>query len=207
MGKITPVCTVILCLFIHSAALAGLDVTSDGAQGMVGDGIFVHLNTGNMGSGTANECFKVLGGSGAGSVQLGQIPTVHVGNTLYREFVLNLKEQDRDRAITLTTFTVTIDSVFIYGLTDSVAMIDAASPDYSILIPSASFTGTDTTQIDLNVVFSNADNGPEEVMVGVGSNSVTPTSVVDGTSVTVIPEPATLILLALGSLTLLRKRK
>ena len=149
------------------------------------------------------------------SLLLSDIPVLDIGGTNYREFVLDINQNggnifslDELRIALGSTgnslgyFSIFADS--IYDLDDieedSYIKMDyslnagSGSGDMTVCIPDSLFTGGDYVYLysKLGDTYA-ADDGFEEWAVGANGP--------------VIPEPATIMLLGLGSLVLIRKRK
>ena len=156
------------------------------------------------------------------SIQLSDdvVPVANIGGTLYREFFLDIN-QDGQNILSLDNIQIALHdtgdetgytSTFsdpIYSLNPDNDVIDnwiklddslnagSGHGDMLALIPQSLFEGQEGKYIYLYAKFgvnSVADDGFEEW--GYGSNGVP-----------LIPEPATVLLLGLGALALLRKRR
>jgi len=223
-------------LFAASAHAAVVDLTTEGSSGMINGARFYQFNEVPTGTGRVNTFLRIQGfgiqqgyntdgtvefqtkASFTHSIQLSEdvVPIANIGGIDYREFFLDIN-QDGERILSLDDIKIYLEatpdisgwpgnfSTPIYDLDaggdnwiklDDLINTGGGHGDALALIPDSLFTGSNT-YIYLYAKFgvnSVADNGFEEF--GYGSDGVP-----------LIPEPATVLLLGLGALALLRRRR
>ncbi len=224
-------------LFAASAHAAVVDLTTEFSSGVINGAIFMQFNEIPTGTGRVNTFLRIQGfgeqhgyntdgtlefdtmaGPFTHSIQISDLPVANIGGTDYREFFLDIN-QDGQRILSLDELRIALwdtgnlsgySSIFesapppIYDLDtggDNWIMLDdtvntgSGHGDMLALIPNSLFTGLDSQYIYLYAKFgenSPADNGFEEWAYA---------------DPPLIPEPATVLLLGLGALALLRRRR
>jgi len=224
-------------LFAASAHAAVVDLTTEGSSGMINGARFYQFNEIPTGTGRVNTFLRIQGfgmqqgfntdgaplyedtmaGIFTHSIQISDLPVATIGGTDYREFFLDIN-QDGERILSLDELRISIRgsgnqtgyaTIFaspIYDLDaggdnwvilDDFINVGSGHGDMLALIPDSLFTGPENKYVYLYAKFgvnSVADNGFEEF--GYGSDGVP-----------LIPEPATVALLGLGALFLLRRKR
>jgi len=220
-------------LFAASAHAAMLDLSYEGASGSINGARFYQFNEIPTGTGRINTFLRIQSfgiqqgyntdgtvefdtmASFTRSIQISDLAVVNIGGTGYREFFLDIN-QDGQRILSLDEIRIALHdtgdltgyaSIFaspIYDLDtggDNWIQLDdwvntgGGHGDMLALIPDSLFTGPESQYIYLYAKFgvnSVADNGFEE-----WGYAVPP----------LIPEPTTVLLLGLGALVLLRRRR
>lgn len=222
-------------LFAASAHAAVVDLTTEGSWGIINDAIFYQFNEIPTGTGRVNSFLRIQGfgeqsgyntdgtlefetkpGAFTHSIQISDLPVATIGGTDYREFFLDIN-QDGERILSLDELRIAIrgngsqsgySTIFaspIYDLDtggdnwvklDDFINVGSGHGDMLALIPDSLFSGPENKYVYLYAKFgvnSIADNGFEEWGYG------TPDAL--------IPEPATVALLGLGALFLLRRKR
>ncbi|MEE9369861.1 MAG: PEP-CTERM sorting domain-containing protein [Sedimentisphaerales bacterium] len=213
-----------------------LDLTTEGSSGTINNAKFYQFNELPTGSGLIDSFLRIRGfgvqegyntdgtvefdtmSSFTNSIQLSAsvVPIANIDGTLYREFLLDIN-QDGQNILSLDDIKIYLEatpdisgwpdnfSTPIYDLDnggdnwikmDETLNAGSGHGDMLALIPDSLFTGQEGQYIYLYAKFgvnSVADDGFEEWAYGT-----------DGP---IIPEPATVLLLGLGALALLRKRR
>ena len=224
----------VLLLPATSVHAAMLDLTTEGSNGTINNARFYQFDQLPTGSGIIDsflriQAFGVQQGyntdgtvefdtmsSFTHSIQLSVVPKPYIDGIYYREFLLDIN-QDGERILSLDDIKIYLESApdisgwpgnfstpiydFDAGednwiLLDDFLNVGSGHGDMLALIPDSLFTGPETQYVYLYAKFgenSNADNGFEEFAYG--------------TEGPLIPEPATVMLLGLGALVLLRKRR
>jgi len=222
---------------LPSAHAVVLDLTTEGNWGIINNARFYQFNEIPTGTGRVNTFLRIQGvgiqegyntdgtvefetkASFTHSIQLSAsvVPIANIDGTLYREFFLDIN-QDGERILSLDDIKIYLEatpdisgwptnfSTPIYDLDagednwillDDFLNVGSGHGDALALIPQSLFTGQEGQYIYVYAKFgehSTADNGFEEF--GYGANGEP-----------LIPEPATVLLLGLGTLALLRKRR
>ncbi len=220
-------------LFVASAHAAVVDLTFEGASGTINGAIFMQFNEIPTGTGRINTFLRIQSfgiqqgyntdgtiefdtmASFTHSIQISDLPVANIGGIDYREFFLDIN-QDGQRILSLDELRISIrgsgnqtgySTIFatpIYDLDaggDNWIMLDdwvntgSGHGDMLALIPDSLFTGPENKYVYLYAKFgvnSVADNGFEEW--GYANSAL-------------VPEPATVLLLGLGALALLRRRR
>ncbi len=240
--------TILVCGFVLMGLFCGVsqaaveyDLTSCGAVEPINGALFMQwCDTEPMGSGRINAFARIQGkGGGASqhgyntdgalefdtvsgghthSLLLGDIPTVTLGGTNYREFWLDINQNSTHNILSLDKLRIHMASVGnltgyltnpdfgapIYDLDaggDNYVKLDynlnpgSGKGDMLLFVPDSAFVGAGN-YIYLYTMYGatiNGADGFEEWAVGIGGP--------------IIPEPATICLLGLGALGLLKKRK
>lgn len=205
---------------VNDAIFVQMNTTNSSGSGTFGTFLGINNKNSEEGFNTA-AANPGLDTKSASSLLLGAVPVVNVAGTEYREFILDVNETANHPWISLDALQIALNtaanlssysaifSSVIYDLDageDSWIGMDyslnagSGKADLSVLVPSALF-GTDESQYvylyaKMGVNYA-TDDGFEEWGVGDNGNAI-----VDGS--TVIPEPATLLLVGLGSLFLRR---
>jgi len=225
----------VLLLPAASVHAAILDLTTEGSSGIINNARFYQFNEIPTGTGRVNTFLRIQGfGEQAGyntdgtvefqtkasfthSIQLSVVPIANIDGTNYREFFLDIN-QDGERILSVDDFKLYLESAPdisgwpgnfstpLYDLDagddnwiklDDFLNVGSGHGDALALIPDSLFTGPSSQYVYLYAKFgvnSVADNGFEEF--GYGTNGEP-----------LIPEPATVLLLGLGALVLLRHRR
>ncbi len=221
-------------LFAASAHAAVVDLTFEGASGTINGAIFMQFNEIPTGTGNIDSFLRIQGtgvqqgyntdgtlefdtklGAFTHSIQISDMPIAYIGETGYREFFLDIN-QDGQRILSLDNIQIALHdtgdltgyaSIFaspIYDLDtggdnwiklDDLVNTGSGHGDMLALIPDSLFTGPESQYIYLYAKFgenSVADDGFEEWAFA---------------NPPLIPEPATVLLLGLGALALLRRRR
>ncbi len=232
----TFVCLLLVAMALSPAQAVMLDLSYEGASGTINGARFYQFNEIPTGSGRVNSFLRIQSfgvqqgyntdgtvefdtmSSFTHSIQISDLPVATLGGTDYREFFLDIN-QDGQRILSLdniqialhdtgdlTGYTATFSDP-IYSLNPDNDIIDnwiklddtlnagSGHGDMLALIPDSLFTGSDSQYIYLYAKFgvnSVADNGFEEWAYA---------------DPPLIPEPATVLLLGLGALALLRRRR
>lgn len=222
-------------LFAASAHAVVVDLSYEGASGTINGARFYQFNEIPTGTGRVNSFLRIQGtgvqrgyntdgalefetmpGPFTHSIQISDLPVATIGGTDYREFFLDIN-QDGERILSLDELRISIrgsgtqtgyDTIFaspIYDLDtggdnwiilDDTVNTGSGHGDMLALIPDSLFSGPENKYVYLYARFgdnSPADNGFEEW----GYGDPDP----------LVPEPATVLLLGLGALALLRKRR
>ena len=223
-------------LFAASTHAAVVDLTTEGSSGVINGARFYQFNQIPTGTGRVNSFLRIQGfgvqqgfntdgaplyedtmpGPFTHSIQISDLPVATIGGTDYREFFLDIN-QDGQHILSLDELRIsirdsgnetgyaTIFATPIYDLDtgednwiilDDTVNAGSGHGDMLALIPDSLFTEPENKYVYLYAKFgvnSVADNGFEEWGYG------TPDAF--------IPEPATVLLLGLGALTLLRRRR
>ena len=225
----------VLLLPVASVHAAILDLTTEGSWGTINNARFYQFNEIPTGTGRVNTFLRIQGfgvqqgyntdgtvefetkASFTHSIQLSVVPIANIDGTNYREFFLDIN-QDGERILSVDDIKIYLEatpdisgwpgnfSTPLYDLDtgednwiklDDFINVGSGHGDALALIPDSLFTGPSSQYVYLYAKFgvnSVADNGFEEF--GYGSNGEP-----------LIPEPATILLLGLGALALLRKRR
>jgi hypothetical protein len=212
-----------------------LDLSCEGASGIINGARFYQFNEIPTGTGRVNTFLRIQGfgeqhgyntdgtveydtmASFTHSIQISDLPVANIGGTDYREFFLDIN-QDGERILSLDEIRIALwdsgnlsgySTIFaspLYDLDagednwiklDDFLNIGSGHGDMLALIPDSLFTGPESQYVYLYAKFganSPADNGFEEF--GYGTNGEP-----------FIPEPATVLLLGLGALVSLRRRR
>ena len=216
------------------AHAAVIDLTTDGSSGSANGALFYQFDSIPTGSGVIDSFLRIQGmgvqhgyntdgtveydtmASFTHSIQISDLPTIDIGGTLYREFMLDIN-QNGQNILSLDELRIALwdtgnlsgySSIFASPIYD----LDAGGDnwikmDYSLnagsghgdiiaLIPDSIFTGLESQYVYLYSKFgvnSVADDGFEEWAYG--------------TSGPLIPEPTTIALLGFGALFLLRGKR
>ncbi|UCF42894.1 MAG: PEP-CTERM sorting domain-containing protein [Planctomycetota bacterium] len=218
----------------QSARAAVIDLTYEGASGSANGALFYQFNEIPTGTGVIDSFLRIQGfgvqqgyntdgtvefetmSSFTHSIQISDVPTVDIGGTLYREFLLDIN-QDGERILSVDEIRIALwdtgnlsgySSIFaspIFDLdaggdnwikVDDLINTGGGHGDMLALIPDSLFTGLESQYVYLYSKFgvnSVADNGFEEWAYG--------------TQGPLIPEPATIALLGLGTLFVLRRKR
>ena len=227
--------TFVCLLFAASAHAAVVDLTTEGSWGIINGARFYQFNEIPTGTGLIDSFLRIRGfgeqhgyntdgtlefdtmaGIFTHSIQISDLPVANIGGTNYREFLLDIN-QDGERILSLDELRISIrgsgnqsgySTIFaspIYDLDtggDNWVILDdtvntgGGHGDMLALIPDSLFTGPENKYVYLYAKFgvnSPADNGFEEFAYG--------------TQGPLIPEPATVALLGLGALFLLRRKR
>ena len=225
---------IIAVVAVSSTHADTLDLTFEGASGTINGARFYQFNEIPTGTGNIDSFLRIKGfgiqqgyntdgalefdtmpGLFTHSIQISDMPIVTIGGTDYREFLLDI-DQDGERILSLDDIKIYLESAPdingwpgnfsapIYDLDtggdnwiklDDTLNAGSGHGDMLALIPDSLFSGPESQYIYLYSRFgenSPADNGFEEWAYG---------------SPPLIPEPATILLLGLGGLALLRKAK
>ncbi len=225
----------LLVIGLSPAHAVVLDLTTEGAWGTINGARFYQFNEIPTGTGRVNTFLRIQGfgvqqgyntdgtvefetmASFTHSIQLSVVPIANIDGIDYREFFLDIN-QDGERIMSLDEIRIALwdsgnlsgySTIFaspIYDLDaggDNWILLDdflntgSGHGDMLALIPDSLFTGLESQYVYLHAKFgehSTADNGFEEF--GYGSNGEP-----------LIPEPATVLLLALGAFVSLRRRR
>jgi hypothetical protein len=227
---------VVFVLSVSSAYAVMLDLTTEGTSGIINGARFYQFNQIPTGSGRVNSFLRIQGfgvqhgyntdgtlefdtmpGPFTHSIQISDLPVANIGGIDYREFFLDIN-QDGQNILSLDELRIALwDTANLSGYATIFASpiwdLDAGGDnwikfddslnagsghgDALALIPDSLFTGLESQYVYLYAKFgvnSVADNGFEEW--GRGTNGEP-----------LIPEPATIALLGLGALVLLRRRR
>ena len=224
----------LLVIGLSPANAVMLDLSYEGASGTINGARFYQFNEIPSGTGRVNTFLRIQGfgeqhgyntdgavefdtmASFTHSIQISDLPVANIGGTDYREFFLDIN-QDGERILSLDELRISIrgsgnqtgySTIFatpIYDLDaggDNWIKLDdwvntgGGHGDMLALIPNSLFNGPDNKYVYLYAKFganSPADNGFEEWGYG--------------TPDPLIPEPATVLLLGLGALISLRRRR
>lgn len=211
-----------------------LDLTTEGSSGTINNAKFYQFNELPTGSGVIDSFLRIQGfgvqegyntdgtvefetkASFTHSIQLSVVPKPKIDGIDYREFLLDIN-QDGQNILSLDDIKIYLEatpdisgwpdnfSTPLYDLDnggdnwiklDETLNAGSGHGDMLALIPDSLFTGPESQYVYLYAKFgvnSVADDGFEEWAYGT-----------DGP---IIPEPATVLLLGLGALVLLRKRR
>ncbi|MHC4158442.1 MAG: PEP-CTERM sorting domain-containing protein [Planctomycetota bacterium] len=226
--------TLVLLLPVASVHADMLDLTTEGNWGTLNNARFYQFNQIPTGSGLIDSFLRIQGfgvqqgyntdgtvefdtkSSFTHSIQLSVVPVVNIDGTDYREFLLDIN-QDGQNILSFDDIKVYLEatpdisgwptnfSTPLYDLDNGgdnwIKLDDSLNAgsghgDMLALIPDSLFTGPGSQYVYLYAKFgvnSAADDGFEEFAYG--------------TEGPLIPEPATVLLLGLGALALLRKRR
>jgi len=222
-------------LFAASAHGAVVDLSTEGSWGIINGARFYQFNEIPTGTGLIDSFLRIQGfgeqhgyntdgtlefdtmaGPFTHSIQISSIPIATIDGTDYREFFLDIN-QDGERILSLDELRISIrgsgnqtgySTIFaspIYDLDtggdnwvilDDLVNTGSGHGDMLDLIPDSLFSGPENKYVYLYAKFgvnSVADNGFEEFAYG--------------TEGPLIPEPATVALLGLGALFLLRRKR
>ncbi|UCF42893.1 MAG: PEP-CTERM sorting domain-containing protein [Planctomycetota bacterium] len=223
-----------MTMSVQVAHAAVIDLTTDGSSGSVNGALFYQFDSIPTGSGVIDSFLRIQGmgvqhgyntdgtieydtmASFTHSIQISDLPTIDIGGTLYREFMLDIN-QNGEPILSLDELRIALwdtgnlsgySSIFASPIYD----LDAGGDnwikmDYSLnagsghgdiiaLIPDAVFTGLESQYVYLYSKFgvnSVADDGFEEWAYGLQSP--------------LIPEPTTITLLGFGALFLPRRKR
>ena len=236
--------TFVLSVFIQFSGAGMVDLTEAGSQGTVNGAIFQHINPdSSAGSGVFNAFYGIqkngieegynTGGTAEfdtkspESLLLSAVPIVTIGGTDYREFCLDINQNDAYLSLDeLRVYVASTGNLTGYPNAFGTAIYDfdagedswlkmnydlnsggSGKGDVIFLLESDLFGSDQSQYVYLYSKFGvniSANDGFEEWGVGVAPDgSTAPIS----TTPTVVPEPATLCLLGLGGLALLKKRR
>jgi hypothetical protein len=211
-----------------------VDLTTLGSSGSANGALFYQFDEIPTGTGLIDSFLRIQGmgvqqgyntdgtveydtmASFTHSIQISDLPTVDIGGTLYREFMLDIN-QDGQRILSVDEIRIALwdtgnlsgySSIFaspIWDLDetednwiklDDLLNTGSGHGDMLALIPDSLFTGLESQYVYLYSKFgvnSPADNGFEEWAYG--------------TQGPLIPEPTTIALLGFGALFLLRRKR
>jgi len=219
---------------LSPAGAAVLDLTTAGSSGTINNARFYQFDEIPTGSGLIDSFLRIQGkgiqqgyntdgttefqtmSSFTHSIQLSVVPTPYIDGIYYREFLLDIN-QDGQRFLSVDDIKIYLDaapnisgwpdnfSTPLYNLDagednwitlDKVLNPGSGHGDMLALIPNDLFTGLESQYVYVYAKCGEhfiADDGFEEFAYG--------------TQGPLIPEPATIMLLGLGALVLLRKRR
>ncbi len=225
---------IVITIWAQVAHAAVIDLTTLGSSGSANGALFYQFDEIPTGSGLIDSFLRIQGfgvqhgyntdgtveydtmSSFTNSIQISDLPTVDIGGTLYREFMLDIN-QDGQRILSVDEIRIALwdtgnlsgySSIFaspIWDLDtggdnwiklDDLLNTGSGHGDMLALIPDSLFTGLESQYVYLYSKFgvnSAADNGFEEWAYG--------------TEGPLIPEPATIALLGLGTLVVLRRKR
>ncbi len=217
-----------------SARAAVVDLTTDGSSGSANGALFYQFDSIPTGTGVIDSFLRIQGmgvqhgyntdgtieydtmASFTHSIQISDLPTIDIGGTLYREFMLDIN-QNGEPILSLDELRIALwdtgnlsgySSIFASPIYDLDAggdnwikmnyTLNAGSGhgDIIALIPDSVFTGLESQYVYLYSKFgvnSVADDGFEEWAYGMQGP--------------LIPEPTTIALLGFGALVLLRRKR
>ncbi|MHC4148346.1 MAG: PEP-CTERM sorting domain-containing protein [Planctomycetota bacterium] len=233
-GLLTCVLLLSLLLAVHPAHATVLDLGYEGASGSINGAQFYQFDEIPTGTGVIDSFLRIQSSgiqhgyntdgaiefdtmsSFTHSIQIVDIPIANIGGTNYREFMLDIN-QDGQRILSVDEIRIALHdtgdlsgyaSIFntpIWDLDetednwiilDDTVNTGSGHGDMLALIPDSLFSGPSSQYVYLYAKFgvnSVADNGFEEWAYGMQGP--------------LIPEPATVGLLGLGGLLLLRRRR
>jgi hypothetical protein len=222
-----------IVISVQVAHAAVIDLTTDGSSGSANGALFYQFDSIPTGSGVIDSFLRIQGmgvqhgyntdgtieydtmASFTHSIQISDLPTIDIGGTLYREFMLDIN-QNGQNILSLDELRIALwdtgnlsgySSIFaspIYDLDaggDNWIKMDyglnagSGHGDIIALIPDSVFTGLESQYVYLYSKFgvnSVADDGFEEWAYGLQGP--------------LIPEPTTIALLGFGGLFLLRRK-
>jgi hypothetical protein len=225
---------VAIIVSVQVAHAAVIDLTTDGSSGSANGALFYQFDSIPTGSGVIDSFLRIQGfgvqhgyntdgtveydtmASFTHSIQISDLPTIDIGGTTYREFMLDIN-QNGQNILSLDELRIALwdtgnlsgySSIFASPIYD----LDAGGDnwiemDYSLnagsghgdiiaLIPDSIFTGLESQYVYLYSKFgvnSVADDGFEEWAYGLQGP--------------LMPEPTTIALLGLGTLFALRRKR